>query len=137
MQPSALNASIAMLRQLVAFPTVSRETNLDLIRYVRDYLTQHDARVRLTHSDDGRKANLFATLGPERTRGIALSGHTDVVPVQGQAWTSDPFELVERRGRLYGRGAADMKGFIAVALAFAPEFARRRLQTPVHFAFSY
>ena len=130
-------ASLEMIRKLIAFPTVSRESNLELIHYARDTLQELGAEARLTFDDDHRKANLFATLGPRGVPGIVLSGHTDVVPVDGQAWRTDPFELVEKDGRLYGRGTADMKSFVAIALALAPEFARRGLKTPIHFAFSY
>ena len=126
-----------MIRKLIGFPTVSRESNLDLIHFARDTLKALGAETRLTHDDDHRKANLFATLGPAGVPGIVLSGHTDVVPVDGQVWNTDPFELVEKDGRLYGRGTADMKSFVAIALALAPEFARRGLKTPIHFAFSY
>jgi acetylornithine deacetylase len=129
--------SIEMIRTLVGFPTVSRDSNLELIHYARDCLKHLGAESRLTYDDGRRKANLFATLGPAGVPGIVLSGHTDVVPVEGQDWTTDPFQLTERDGRLYGRGACDMKSFIAVALALAPEFARRGLKTPLHFAFSY
>ena len=130
-------ASVEMIRNLVGFPTVSRESNLDLIDFVREYLKPYDADVRLTFDDGKRKANLFATLGPRRDGGVLLSGHTDVVPVQGQAWDTDPFTLVERDGKLYGRGTADMKGFIAVVLALLPEFMQRGLKVPLHLAFSY
>ena len=133
----ALDSCIAMLRRLVAFPTVSRESNLELIDFARAHLEACGARTRLTHSDDRQKANLFATLGPESGAGIALSGHTDVVPVDGQIWQSDPFELIEKDGRLYGRGAADMKSFVATGLALAPEFVERGLAAPLHFALSY
>lgn len=129
--------SIEMIRTLVGFPTVSRDSNLELIHYARDWLRELGAEFRLSYDDERRKANLFATLGPEGVPGIVLSGHTDVVPVDGQDWTSDPFQLTERDGKLYGRGTCDMKSFIAVALALAPEFARRGLKTPLHFAFSY
>ena len=130
-------ASIEMIRTLIGFPTVSRDSNLELIHFARDFLAALGAESRLTHDDDKRKANLFATLGPRGVPGIVLSGHTDVVPVDGQAWHTDPFRLVEKDGRLYGRGTADMKSFVAIALALAPEFARRGLKTPLHFAFSY
>jgi acetylornithine deacetylase len=126
-----------MIGRLIAFPSVSRESNLDLIEFVRDYLSSLGVESHLTHDDDGRKANLYATLGPAHRPGILLSGHTDVVPVDGQAWDSDPFQAVEKNGRLYGRGTADMKTFIALALAKAPEFLARGLETPIHFAFSY
>ena len=141
-QPMAVNdagapVSIEMLRTLVGYPTVSRDSNLELIHFARDRLAALGAEARLTYNDERSKANLFATLGPRATPGIMLSGHTDVVPVEGQAWDTDPFKVVEKNGRLYGRGTADMKSFIAVALALAPEFARRGLKTPLHFAFSY
>jgi acetylornithine deacetylase len=129
--------SVEMLRKLVAFQTVSRDSNLALIHFVRDALVRYDADMRLTYDDEKRKANLFATLGPRGEGGIALSGHTDVVPVEGQAWDTDPFEMVEKDGRLYGRGTSDMKGFIACALALVPEFVERGLKTPLHLAFSY
>jgi acetylornithine deacetylase len=134
---TASTASVEMIRKLVGFPTVSRESNLDLIDFVREYLKPYDADVRLTFDDDRRKANLFATLGPRQAGGIVLSGHSDVVPVQEQAWDSDPFTLLERDGRLYGRGTSDMKSFIAVALTLVPEFMQRGLTSPLHLAFSY
>ena len=135
----ALNipTSIELLRTLVAFPTVSRDSNLALIDFARNYLEDLGAACRVTHDDGRRKANLFATLGPIERPGIVLSGHTDVVPVEGQRWDSDPFRLAERDSRLYGRGSADMKSFIACALALAPEFSRRKSHMPLHFAFSY
>ena len=129
--------SVELLRKLVAFPTVSRDSNLALIHYVRDILAPYDAEIRLTHDDAKRKANLFATLGPRGAPGIVLSGHTDVVPVEGQAWDTNPFEMVQKDGKLYGRGACDMKGFIACVLAVVPEFVERGLKTPLHLAFSY
>jgi acetylornithine deacetylase len=129
--------SLDMIRTLVGFPTVSRDSNLELIHYVRDRLAELGAQSRLTYNDERSKANLFATLGPQGVPGIVLSGHTDVVPVDGQAWDTDPFTVVEKDGRLYGRGTSDMKSFVAVVLALAPEFARRGLKTPLHFAFSY
>jgi len=135
--PTASARSVEMIRKLVGFATVSRESNLELIDYVREYLRPFYADVRLTFDDDKRKANLFATLGPRSERGIVLSGHTDVVPVQGQAWDTDPFTVLERDGRLYGRGTSDMKGFIAVVLALLPEFVQRGLRSPLHLAFSY
>jgi acetylornithine deacetylase len=129
--------SIDMIRKLVAFPTVSRESNLELIHFVQERLEALGAEARLTFNDERTKANLFATLGPRNVPGIVLSGHTDVVPVDGQAWTRDPFTVVEKDGKLYGRGTSDMKSFVAIALALAPEFAERGLKTPLHFAFSY
>src|SRR4030095_16712198 len=129
--------SMEMVRRLIVFPTVSRDSNLEMIHYARDYLAAFDAEIRLTYDDEQRKANLFATFGPRGEAGIALSGHTDVVPVEGQTWDTDPFNLVEKDGRLYGRGTSDMKSFIAVALALLPEFVRRGLKVPLHLALSY
>jgi acetylornithine deacetylase len=131
-----MSDSVAMIRNLVAFPTVSRDSNLALIDFVQAHLRALDARVRLTHDDDRRKANLFATLGPRTSGGLVLSGHTDVVPAEGQPWDSDPFALVERDGRLYGRGTSDMKSFIAVALALLPGYVPQ-LARPLHLALSY
>ncbi len=136
--PAAPGAdTLRLIRELVAFPTVSRDSNLQLIDYLRELLRPLDADLRLTFDDDRRKANLFATLGPRGGSGIVLSGHTDVVPVDGQDWTSDPFTVSERDGRLYGRGTSDMKSFIACALALAPQYVNRGLKTPLHLAFSY
>lgn len=135
--PAASRGSVEMIRRLIGFPTVSRDSNLELIDFVREYLRPYDADIRLTFDDDRRKANLFATLGPRTGGGIVLSGHTDVVPVDSQPWDTDPFELVQRDDRLYGRGTSDMKSFIAVVLALAPEFVQRGLASPLHFAFSY
>ena len=129
--------SLEMIRRLIAFPTVSRDSNLELIHYARDYLAGCGAEIRLTYDDEKRKANLFATLGPRGEPGIALSGHTDVVPVEGQAWDTDPFTVVEKDGRLYGRGTSDMKSFIAVVLALLPEFLERELKEPLHVALTY
>ncbi len=134
---SGMPASIGMIRKLVGFPTVSRDSNLELIEFARSTLAALGADARLTYNDERTKANLFATLGPPGESGIVLSGHTDVVPVDGQAWDTDPFVLTEKEGRLYGRGTSDMKSFVAVALTLAPEFARRGLKVPLHFAFSY
>src|SRR5688572_17996461 len=131
-----LRMSVAAIAKLVEFPTVSRDSNLELIDYVREMLRRYDADVRLTYDDDRRKANLFATLGPRGAGGLVLSGHTDVVPVEGQAWESDPFGLREEGGRLYGRGTSDMKSFIAIALALLPEVVPR-LNRPLHLALSY
>jgi acetylornithine deacetylase len=130
-------ASAEMLRRLIAFPTVSRDSNLELIDFAQVCLAKAGARMRLTHDATRRKANLFASFGPSAEGGIVLSGHTDVVPVDGQAWRSDPFEMLERDGRYYGRGCADMKGFVAVVLALAPEFAQRGLRQPLHVALTY
>ncbi len=135
--PGEVFTPIEMLRRLVAFDTTSRDSNLALIDFVADYLEGHGIAATRTYDDDRRKANLFASLGPEGQGGVVLSGHTDVVPVDGQPWDSDPFAMFERDGRLYGRGTTDMKGFLAVALALVPEFGRRALAVPVHLALSY
>ena len=129
--------TLEILEHLVAFPTISRDSNLPLVDWVELYLVAWGARCRRTWNDEGTKANLLATFGPDAPGGVVLSGHTDVVPVEGQDWSSDPFTLVERDGRLYGRGAADMKGFLAVVLGLVPEIAAVSLQRPLHLAFSY
>lgn len=126
-----------LLRRLVSFDTTSTKSNLAIIDFIRDYLAGHGIACRLTPSADGAKSNLFATIGPDIAGGIVLSGHTDVVPVAGQPWDSDPFAIVERDGKLFGRGTSDMKGFIAAALALVPEMAAARLRLPLHLAFSY
>lgn len=128
---------LEMLRRLVAFDTTSSKSNMALIEDVRAYLTGHGVAARLVPNEDGTKANLFATIGPAGDGGVVLSGHTDVVPVDGQDWASDPFALVERDGRAFGRGTTDMKGFIATALALVPDMVAARPQTPLHFAFSF
>ena len=135
--PGAAISSVDMIRRLVGFDTTSRESNLALIDFVRDYLDGWGVASELVHDAQRRKANLYATIGPDDRGGIMLSGHTDVVPVDEQPWDSDPFAVVEHDDRLYGRGTCDMKSFIAVALALVPEFRARRLKTPVHFALSY
>jgi len=127
----------AILGDLIAFPTVSADSNLDMIVYMAELLEASGARVDLIAAASGTKANLFATLGPERDGGILLSGHSDVVPVTDQDWSHDPFTMVEEAGRLYGRGACDMKGFIAATLAMAPKLAARVGDRPLHFAFTY
>jgi acetylornithine deacetylase len=126
-----------MLERLVAFDTTSRRSNLELIEFAEAELAGHGARLMRAPNADGSKANLIATLGPAVDGGVLLSGHTDVVPVDGQPWSSDPWTLTRRDGRLYGRGSSDMKGFLALALAAAPEFAAAPLRRPVQFAFSY
>jgi len=126
-----------MIARLVAFDTTSSKSNMALIEDVAGYLRGHGAAVHVLANDDGTKANLFATVGPDTAGGICLSGHTDVVPVEGQPWDGNPFRATARDGRLYGRGTADMKGFIATALALVPEMTRRRLSRPIHFALSY
>ena len=126
-----------LLAELVAFPTVSRDSNLALIEFVRDYLNTLGVACELDYNAQRSKANLYATIGPLDRGGVLLSGHSDVVPVDGQAWTLPPFELSERDGKLYGRGTADMKGFIACVLAAVPRFLAQPLRLPLHLAFSY
>ncbi len=126
-----------LINRLIAFDTTSRESNLELMAFVQDYLSGLGVESFLVHNVDGNKANLYATVGPDDIPGIMLSGHTDVVPVDGQDWDTDPFSVTERDGRLYGRGTSDMKSFIAIVLAKLPQFQARGLVTPLHLAFSY
>lgn len=126
-----------MLEQLVAFNTTSRESNLALIEFVGCYLTGLGVDYELIHNAEGSKANLYARLGPPGHGGVMLSGHSDVVPVDGQNWSVPPFALTERDGKLYGRGTADMKGFIACILAAIPHFLAQPLAQPLHLAISY
>jgi acetylornithine deacetylase len=135
--PAPVFSSIEMIRKLIAFDTTSRDSNLALIDFVRGYLAEYGIESELFHDDERRKANLYATLGPKDRGGVMLSGHTDVVPVDGQEWSSNPFEVTERNGKLYGRGTSDMKSFVAIALAMVPEFLKRDLKTPIHLALSY
>lgn len=134
----ALSArAIDILAKLVAFDTTSRRSNLELIQWVERYLAELNVPTRRVPNADGTKSNLMAMIGPAVDGGVVLSGHTDVVPVDGQPWSSDPWVLTERDGRLYGRGTCDMKGFLALALAAAPDLAQANLRKPVHLAFSY
>ena len=132
-----LSSAKDLLARLVAFDTTSHKTNIPIIAFIEDYLRGHGVDSVRVPTQDGQKASLFATIGPADVPGIALSGHTDVVPVTGQTWDTDPFKLVERDGRLYGRGACDMKGFLACVLAMVPDFKARKLGVPIHLAFSY
>lgn len=129
--------TLEILERLIAFPTVSRTSNRELIGFVQQLLHGAGIETLLVDSPDGTRANLLATIGPKDRGGVVLSGHTDVVPAEGQAWTRDPFRLSVEDGRAYGRGTADMKGFVASALAAALRAARCSLQTPLHLAFSY
>lgn len=129
--------SVGLLRTLVGFDTTSRESNLQLIEFVRDYLAGFDVPCELIYNAERSKANLFASIGPAEQPGIVLSGHTDVVPVDGQPWTVSPFELSEHDGKLFGRGTADMKGYIACVLALVPALVAAELRMPVHIALSY
>ena len=124
-----------MIEQLVGFNTVSRDSNLSLIDFVQNYLNDHGVASTRVVSDDGEKSNLYATIGPLEEGGVVLSGHTDVVPVDGQDWHTDPFLLTEDNGRLYGRGTCDMKGFIGIALSLVPDM--KLLRRPIHLALSY
>lgn len=126
-----------MLARLVGFDTTSRDGNIPLIAFVEDYLDDWGVPHFRVDYEAGKKTNLFATIGPAIAGGIVLSGHTDVVPVDGQAWSSAPFTLTDKGdGRLYGRGTCDMKGFIAVALAMVPQFLAAKLKSPIHLALS-
>jgi acetylornithine deacetylase len=129
--------TLSLLDDLVAFPTVTADSNLDLIAYATDRLEHAGARVVTTHDETGQKANVFATIGPDVDGGVVLSGHTDVVPADGPGWSTDPFAVSRRDGRLYGRGTADMKGFIACVLATAPAFADATLRAPAHIALTF
>lgn len=135
--PGPIYTPTELLARLVAFDTTSHKSNLAIVAFIEDYLLQHGVVSHRVTSRDGEKANLFATIGPADKSGIALSGHTDVVPVEGQAWDSDPFTLRADGGKLYGRGTCDMKGFLACVLAAVPHFKSQPLQTPIHIAFSY
>lgn len=126
-----------LLAKLVAFDTTSHKSNLPIIRFVEDYLAMHGIGSTLVPDSTGEKANLYATIGPSDVGGICLSGHTDVVPVTGQDWETDPFQVVEKGDRFYGRGTTDMKGFLACVLASVPRFREAQLKTPIHIAFSY
>ncbi len=132
-----MSRSRQLLQTLVGFDTTSRESNLQLIEFVRDYLAGFGVTSELVYNEERSKANLFASIGPLELAGIVLSGHTDVVPVDGQAWSVPPFELTERDGKLFGRGTADMKGYIACVLALVPELVKADLRRPVHIALSY
>ena len=130
-------SSLEMIRRFVESPTVSRDSNLELIEFVRDYLAGLGVESHVFRNAEKTKASIYATLGPADRPGIMLAGHTDVVPVDGQEWHTDPWKLVEKDGKLFGRGTTDMKSFCAVALAFAPRFLERGLETPIHYGFTF
>jgi acetylornithine deacetylase len=134
---TTLDDTKALLGELVALPTVSSDSNLAMIAHLAGRLESTGARVDIHLDPAGQKANLFATIGPDTDGGIVLSGHTDVVPTTDQNWTTDPFEMVERDGRLYGRGTCDMKGFIAAAVIMAPRLTEAVRDRPLHFAFTH
>lgn len=129
--------SISILEKLISFPTVSKDSNLALIDFVQTFLRQREIQSSVVYNEDKTKANLWATIGPSDIGGVALSAHTDVVPVVGQNWSADPFVMLRRNGNLYGRGTADMKGFIACCLAMAARVDQSKLKSPIHLAFSY
>jgi len=132
-----LDAGMLLLADLVGFPTVTSESNLDLINYATDHLGPHASEVRLTYDETRRKANLLATIGPLTDGGVILSGHTDVVPAEEGDWAGAPFVAMRREQRIYGRGTADMKGFIACALAMAPFYSSLHLSRPIHIALTF
>lgn len=134
---ASLDKTKELLAELIRFPSVSSDSNIDVIYFAAQRLQDVGADVQLQFAPDGQKANLFATIGPARQGGIVLSGHSDVVPVTDQDWTHEPFMMTEQDGRLYGRGTCDMKGFIAAAVAKAEDYAQRDLTRPVHFSFTY
>jgi acetylornithine deacetylase len=129
--------TLELLKRLVSYPTVSRDSNLDLIHFVANYLDDLGYQTTLVHNQDKTKANLYAVIGPTELPGIMLSGHTDVVPTDGQAWSRDPFKARVLDDRLYGRGTTDMKGYIAAVLAMLPKIASGKLNKPIHLCFSY
>src|SRR5256885_5485019 len=126
-----------ILEALVGFDTVSRNPNLELIAWVEQYLDQLGVKHGRFYDDTGKKSNLWATVGPADQRGYILSGHTDVVPVDDQNWTDNPFKLTERGGKLYGRGSTDMKAYVACCLAAVPDMLNGSLKKTLHLAFSY
>jgi acetylornithine deacetylase len=130
-------SAVAILEKLVSFNTISSESNLELISYVAEYLEKLGVKSALVYNESGLKANLIATIGNPSVPGYVLSGHTDVVPVQGQHWQRDPFTLIREHDRVYGRGTSDMKGFLACVLAMVPRLQAKPLQRSVHIAFSY
>ena len=132
-----LQLATELLANLVSFDTTSRNSNLELIGWIEDYLARHGVASTRIPTEDGRKSGLWAIIGPAEHEGFVLSGHTDTVPVDGQNWASNPFELTERDGKLYGRGSCDMKGFLACMLAMVPEMVAQPLNRPIHLAFSY
>ncbi len=132
-----MSRTIDVISKLVEFDTVSRNSNLQLIDWVREYLAQFEVASHIIESPDGKKANLLATIGPAVAGGVVLSGHTDVVPVDDQVWNSDPFKVTQRDARLYGRGTCDMKGFVGISLAKVPDMLKADLKKPIHLAFSY
>lgn len=136
-QPAILAEIESILADLIAFDTTSHRSNLELIAYIEKYLAGFGVKATVLNAEGQAKANLLATIGPNVPGGVVLSGHTDVVPVEGQAWSAPPFELTRQNDRLLGRGTADMKGFAAVVLAHVPQFVAAKLEKPIHLAFSF
>lgn len=138
--PAPTPEALQLIDRLLGFPTVSRDSNLGLIEFARDHLARLGAKPRLVYEASRKKANLFCSLGDEgvmKTGGLVLSGHTDTVPVDGQDWSTDPFKATHAGGNIYARGSADMKGFIAIALAWAPRFLAAHEQTPIHLSLTF
>ena len=135
--PGVTHDKLDLLARLIGYDSVSARPNLAFIEFIADYLSGFGIEAKVLKNESGDKANLLATIGPPAAGGLMLAGHTDVVPVEGQDWATDPFTAAHRDGRVYGRGACDMKGFIAVALSLVPELARANLTRPVHLAFTY
>jgi acetylornithine deacetylase len=133
----ALEDTIEILQRLVAYESISARPTHGIVSYIQDYLATLDVPVTLSFDETGERANVFATVGPEVDGGVVLNGHTDVVPVEGQSWLTDPFALTRKGDRLYGRGSVDMKGFLACVLGSVPTFKAQSLQRPIHIAFSY
>ena len=129
--------SLDLLQTLIGFDTTSFKSNLNLIKFIENYLNQYKIKSELVYDETKNKANLFATIGPNSSGGIVLSGHTDVVPVANQKWDSDPFQLIEKDQKLYGRGTSDMKSFIGLVLSRVPKIVEKKLSKPIHLAFSY
>ena len=132
-----LNETISILEKLVSFPTISGTSTREINKFIEEYLSQHGLEPVLSYDEDGERSNIFVTIGPKIDGGVLFNGHTDVVPVEGQKWSTDPFNLTRIDDRLYGRGAVDMKGFLACALASLPTFLSANLIRPIHLAFSY
>jgi len=132
-----LDRTIAILESLVGFASISGRPTRDIVSYIQDYLAGHGIETTLSFDEAGERANVFATIGPEMDGGVVLNGHTDIVPVEGQKWSTDPFRLTRKGDRLYGRGSVDMKGFLACVLGSVPAFQAANLKRPIHMAFSF
>ena len=134
---SNLSQTVEILRALVGFDSTSGKPTHEIIAYIQEYLSSHGIESSLSYDDKGERANIYATIGPHVAGGVLLNGHTDVVPVDGQNWSTDPFVLTQKDERLYGRGSVDMKGFLACVLGSVPLFKDADLKRPIHIAFSY